>query len=198
MLKRSVFVVVALVVCFALMACSTAKAPAEAAIKAAEDALAAAKPEAAKFVPDQLKGAEDALAAAKDSFQRGEYEQALAGAQDLAAKVKDLAAAAGARKDELTKSWQDMSGGLPGIVEAITKRVEILSKSRKLPAGLDKEKFESAKATLATVTQTWTEASAAFQAGNLVDAVGKANTVKEKAVEIMNALGMKAPEAAQQ
>jgi len=198
MLKRSVFVVVALVVCFALMACSTAKAPAEAAIKAAEDALAAAKPEAAKFVPDQLKGVEDALAAAKDSFQRGEYEQALAGAQDLAAKVKDLAAAAGAKKDELTKSWQDMSGGLPGMVEAITKRVEILSKSRKLPAGLDKEKFESAKATLATVTQTWTEASAAFQAGNLVDAVGKANTVKEKAVEIMNALGMKAPEAAQQ
>ena len=197
-MKRSVFVVVALVVCFALMACSTAKAPAEAAIKAAEDALAAAKPEAAKFVPDQLKGVEDALAAAKDSFQRGEYEQALAGAQDLAAKVKDLAAAAGAKKDELTKSWQDMSGGLPGMVEAITKRVEILSKSRKLPAGLDKEKFESAKATLATVTQTWTEASAAFQAGNLVDAVGKANTVKEKAVEIMNALGMKAPEAAQQ
>jgi hypothetical protein len=84
------------------------------------------------------------------------------------------------------------------MVEAISKRVEILSKSRKLPAGLDKEKFESAKATLATVTQNWTEASDDFKAGNLMDAVSKATSVKERAVEIMNTLGMKAPEAAQQ
>ena len=83
------------------------------------------------------------------------------------------------------------------MVGVISKRVEILSKSRKLPSGLYKDKFESAKTTLATVTQTWTEASDAFKAGNLVDAVGKATSVKEKAVEIMNTLGMKAPEAAQ-
>jgi hypothetical protein len=198
MLNRSVFAVVALILCFALLGCSTAKGPAEAAIKAAEDALAAAKPEAAKFVPDQLKAVEDALATAKDNFTKGEYEQALTGGQELATKVKDLAAAAAAKKDELTRSWQDLSGGLPGMVEVITKRVEILSKSKKLPAGLNKEQFESAKATLATVTQTWTEASDAFNGGNLVDAVSKANSVKEKAVEIMNILGMKAPEAAQQ
>ena len=55
----------------------------------------------------------------------------------------------------------------------------------------------SAKASLATVTQTWTEASGDFSAGNLADAVSKAKSVKEKAVEIMNTLGMKAPEAAQ-
>jgi hypothetical protein len=197
MLKRSVLTLIAFALCFALLSCSTVKAPAEAAIKAAEDALATARPEAAKFVPDQLKGVEDALATAKDNFQKGEYQQALTGAQDLAAKVKDLAAAAAAKKDELTKSWQDLSGGLPSMVDVINKRVEILSKSRKLPAGLDKDKFESAKTTLATVTQTWTEASDAFKAGNLTDAVSKAKSVKEKAVEIMNTLGMKAPEAAQ-
>ena len=152
MLKRSVFTLIGFALCFALLSCSTAKAPAEAAIKAAEDALAAARPEVAKFAPDQLKGVEDALATAKDNFQKGEYPQALTGAQDLAAKVKDLAAAAAAKKDELTKSWQDLSGGLPGMVDVITKRVEILSKSKKLPAGLDKDKFETAKTSLATVT----------------------------------------------
>jgi hypothetical protein len=111
--------------------------------------------------------------------------------------VKDLAAAAAAKKDELTKSWQDLSGGLPGIVDVISKRVEILSKSKKLPAGLDKDKFESVKTALATVTQTWTDASNAFKDGNLPDAVDRAKAVKEKAVDIMNTLGMKAPEAAQ-
>jgi hypothetical protein len=197
MLKRRWFAIMALALCFTLVACSTAKAPAEAAIKAAEDALAAVRPEAAKVVPDELKAVEDALAAAKDSFQKGEYQQALTGAQDVAAKVKDLASAAAAKKDELTASWQGLSGGLPGMMNVISKRVEILSKSKKLPAGLDKEKFESAKATLATVKETWTEASDAFKTGNLADAVGKATSVKEKAVEIMNTLGMKAPAAAQ-
>lgn len=196
MSKRLMLTIVTLALCFALTACSTAKAPAEAAIKAADEALASVKVEASKYVPDQLKSVEDALATAKESFQKGEYEQALTGAQDLAAKAKDLATAVAAKKDELTKSWQDMSGGLPGMVDAIQSRVNILSKSKKLPAGLDKAKFESAKASLATVTQTWTEATSAFQGGNLMEAVDKAKAVKEKAVEIMNALGMKAPEAA--
>ncbi len=197
MLKRAVVAIAVLSLCFVLLACSTAKAPAEAAIKTAEDAVAAVRPEAAKFVPGELKGVEDALATAKENFQKGEYQQALTGAQDVAAKTKDLAAAVAAKKEELSKSWQDLSGGLPGMLGAIGKRVEILSKSRKLPAGLDKEKFESAKATLTTATQNWTEASEAFTAGNLQDAVGKAQSAKEKAMEIMNTLGMKAPGAAQ-
>ncbi len=196
MLNRLMFTITALACCFALIACSTAKAPAEAAIKAADEAIAGVQADASAYVPDQLKSVQDALAAAKESFQKGDYQQALTGAKDLAAKAKDLAAAAAAKKDELTKSWQDMSGGLPGMVNAIQSRVNILSKSRKLPAGLDKEKFESAKASLATVTQTLTEATNAFQSGNLMDAVNKATTVKEKAAEIMNTLGMKPPEAA--
>ena len=197
MLKRRLFAIMGLALCLTLLACSAVKAPAEAAIKAADEALTAVRPEAAKVVPGELKTVEDALAAAKDNFQKGEYQQALTGAQDVAAKVKELTAALAAKKDEFTKSWQDLSGGLPGLVGVISKRVEILSKAKTLPAGLDKEKFESVKATLATVTQTWTEASDAFKAGNLADAVGKAKSVKEKAVEIMNALGMKAPAAAQ-
>jgi len=190
------FTVIVLACCLGLIACSTAKAPAEAAIKATEEALAAVGSDASAYIPDQLKEVEDALAAAKESFQKGEYEQALNGAKDLAAKAKDLAAAAASKKDELTKSWQDMSGGLPGMVAAIQKRVDILSKSRRLPAGIDKDRFESAKSDLASITQTWTEATSAFNGGNLMDAVAKAGTVKDKAVEIMNVIGMKVPEAA--
>jgi len=196
MSKRMLFTIIVLACCFGLIACSTAKAPADAAIKATEEALAAVKSDASAYIPDQLKAVEDSLASAKQSFQKGEYEQALNGAKDLAAKAKDLAAAAAAKKDELTKSWQDMSGGLPGMVAAIQKRVDILSKSRRLPAGIDKDKFEAAKSDLASITQTWTEATSAFNGGNLMDAVAKAGTVKDKAVEIMNVIGMKVPEAA--
>lgn len=196
MSKRAIFAVIALSLCSVITACSTAKAPAEAAIKAADGAVAAVKSEAAVYVPDQLKSVEDALASAKDSFQKGEYQQALTGAKDLASKAKDLAGAVSAKKEELTKSWQDMSGGLPGMLNTIQSRVNILSKSRKLPAGIDKEKFESAKASLANITTTMTDASAAFKGGNLMEAVNNATTVKEKAAEIMNVIGMKPPQAA--
>jgi len=179
-----------------MISCSTAKAPAEAAIKAAETALDNVKADASTYVPDQFKAIDDSLAAAKQSFQKGDYPQALDGAKDLAAKAKDLVEAVAAKKEELTKSWQEMSGGLPGMVTAIRSRVNILSKSAKLPAGLDKDKFESAKASLASITQTWTEASDAFKGGNVMDAVNKAKTVKEKALEIMSSLGMKPPQAA--
>ncbi len=196
MSKRMLLAIIALACCMAMISCSTAKGPAEAAIKAADEALAGVRADASAYVPDQLKGVEDALATAKDSFQKGEYQQALTGAKDLAAQAKDLTAAVAAKKDELTKSWQDMSGGLPGMVSALESRIAMLSKSGRLPAGLDKDKFESAKNSLATITQTWTEASDAFKNGNLMDAVNKAKTVKDTAVEIMTALGMEPPKAA--
>jgi hypothetical protein len=196
MSKKLMLLIAVFACCFGLISCSTVKAPAEAAIKAADEALAGVRSDASIYVPDQFKAAEESMAATKESFKKGDYQQALTGAKDLAAKAKDLATAVASKKDELSKSWQDMSGGLPGMVSAIQSRVNILSKSSKLPAGLDKAGFESAKASLATITQTWTEASNAFSGGNLMDAVAKATTVKEKAVEIMSALGMKVPGAA--
>ena len=82
------------------------------------------------------------------------------------------------------------------MVNALQSRINILSKSSRLPAGLDKAKFESAKTSLTSLTETWTEASNAFKGGNLMDAVSKANIVKEKAAEIMTSIGMKVPQAA--
>jgi hypothetical protein len=179
-----------------VVGCSRDKEPAEAALKAAEAAVSAAKAEAAKYVPDQVKGLEDALKTAKDAFEKKEYTQALNAAKDLPAKAKELAAAAAAKKDELTKSWDEMAAGLPKMVEAIKSRVDILSKSKKLPKGMDKATFEGAKAGLGEITQTWTDAENAYKGGNITDALAKANAVKAKATEIMTALGMQPPAAA--
>jgi hypothetical protein len=193
MLKRLAFVAVVVMVSFMAVACATQKAPAEAAITAAETALNAAKGEAAKFVPDQVKGVEDALAAAKDSFAKGDYQAALTAAQALPAQVSALTAAATAKKDELTKSWTSLSEGLPKVVEAIQSRVAMLAKAKKLPATIDKAKFTSAQEGLKTITETWAEATTAFGAGNLQDAVAKAGIVKTRAAEVLGFLGMPVP-----
>ena len=124
---------------------------------------------------------------------KGDYQAALTNAQALPAKIAELATAVTAKKAELTSTWTGLSAALPKAVEAIQSRVGMLSKSRKLPAGLDKAKFEEAKTGLATVTSTWTDATTAFGAGNLTDAIAKAETVKAKVAEVMGLLNMQVP-----
>ena len=195
--KQTAVGITAAIAGLVLVACESAdKAPAAAAITTAQTSIDAARGEATKYVPDQLKSAEDALATAKANFEKKDFKAALTGAQDAAAKAKDLGAAAAAKKAELTKTWEEVSSGVPQLAAAIKSRVDILSQSKKLPAGLDKAKLDGAKADLATLNQTWTEASEAFKSGNVTGAVAKARAAKDKAVEVMTALNMTVPQAA--
>jgi hypothetical protein len=178
-----------------LVGCASDKGPAEVALKAAEEAVAAAKAEAARYVPDQAKAIEAALAAAKDKFAKGDYKAALTDAQALPAKVKEVASAAAAKKAELTKAWEGVSAGMPQVVEAIKSRVDTLSQAKKLPANMTADKLAAAKAGLAELTQSWTTATEAFKAGNLPDAMGTATAMKAKAAELLGALGMPVPDA---
>jgi hypothetical protein len=84
---------------------------------------------------------------------------------------------------------------MPKVVEAIQSRVDILSQSKKLTAGITAEKFAEAKAGLAEITKQWSEATAASTSGNLTDALAKATAVKKKAAEVLTALNMPVPEA---
>jgi uncharacterized phage infection (PIP) family protein YhgE len=178
------------------MACASNKEPAAAAIKTAEDALNAVKAEAMRYVPDKVKAVEDAITAAKGSFDKKDYDAALNAAKAIPDKVKELTTAAATKKAELTKNWEELSAGLPKMLDAIKSRLDILSKSKKLPAGLDKAKLESAKSGYETAVKMWYDAKANFSGGNLTDAMAKATTVKEKAVEAMKTLNMQVPEAA--
>ena len=175
---------------------SAEKTPAEAAIKATEAALETVRGEASAYVPDQLRSVEDALRSAKASYEKGEYKAALATAQPLPGKVKDIAAAAAAKKADLARAWGELSAGVPQMAGAIKSRVDILSQSKKLPAGLDKEKFEGARAGLDALNRGWTEASDAARSGNLAEALSKGQAAKAKAVEVMTALNMQVPAAA--
>jgi hypothetical protein len=194
--KHLIKLMLVLLVAALAAGCATQKAPAEAALKAADDGFAAIQAEAANFLPDQAKGVQDAIAAARDQFAKNDFAGALASAQAIPAKIEELKTAVTAKKNELTATWTSMAEGLPGMVAAIQSRVDILSKSRRLPQGLDQATFDGAKADLAAATQTWTDATAAFGAGNLMAAVTKAQEVKTKGADIMTALGMQPPPVA--
>ena len=184
-----------LAVAVLLVGCGTDKGPAEQAIKAAEDAFNAAKAEAVKYVPDQAKAVESAIAAVKDKFSKNDYKAALTEAGAIPGKVKEMTAAASAKKEELTKTWGGLSEGLPKVVEAIQSRVDILSKAKTLPANMTAGKLEQAKAGLDAIKQEWGKAQESFKSANLMDAVAKAGGVKAKAKDVLEALGMPVPDA---
>ena len=70
--------------------------------------------------------------------------------------------------------------------------MDILSQSKKLPAGLDAAKLASAKEGLAAATTGWSEAQEAYKAGKWSEAIAKATSVKDKDTEVMATLGMQA------
>jgi hypothetical protein len=197
-MKKKLLIILTVLFAFSLAACSSGKKPAEQAIKAAEEDFNAVKDEAIKYVPDQAMAVEDALNSAKESFSKKDYAAATSAATSASAKANDLVAVVAAKKAELTKEWEDLSGGLPKMLDAVKSRVDTLAASRELPANLDKAKFEEAQNGLAEANTMWDEANKSYNEGNLVDAIAKATAVKEKAAGIMSTLGMQLPEAAQQ
>jgi hypothetical protein len=183
------------VVSLTLLAGACNKAPAEAALNAADQALAAATPEIERYVPDELGSLTRAVQAARSEFEKGNYTEALKAAQALPAQIQAVLAAATVQKDQLVAAWNDLSGTLPGQVQAITGKLTGIAEAKTLPKGMTKDMLASAQTDLGSVTQAWTEATAAFQGGDIPKAVKTAQDVKAKADALAGMLGLTAAPA---
>lgn len=67
-----------------------------------------------------------------------------------------------------------------------------LAKSRRLPKGVSKASFESAKVGLESLNSTWTEATSAVANEDYAVGVAKGQAAKDKVTEILHELGMTA------
>ena len=161
-----------------LLAAGCSKGPAEAALKAADEAVAKVAPDAEKYVPDQFKTLTDAAAAAKASFDKGEYAAALEAAKDLPAKATEVMTAATAKKDEMVGEWNVLSKDMPILVADWQKKFDELVASKKLPKTATPERIEELKGKLAEVSATWTKATEAFNAGDIKGALENGASVK--------------------
>jgi hypothetical protein len=166
-----------------LAACAGQKEPAQKLIGDIESVVAAASPEAAKYVPDQLADVQTRLGALKASFDKQDYAAVVTGGPDVLSAAQVLATAAATKKDQVLKSlndsWSVLAASVPAESAAIQSRLDLLSKksSKKMAAGID---VNAAKAAEADATSLWSKAQAAFAAGNMDEAVSTAKNVKEK------------------
>jgi hypothetical protein len=181
--------VLSFIVVMMFAACSGQKGAAETAVKAAEDLFNSSKPEAARYLPVQAQTMENALAAMKDKLTAGDYKTVIADATAFTMQAKGLSDAAKAKKEELTATWTDLNAVLPKMIEAIQSQVDNPG-SKKAPVNLTKENREEVMSALSVSKQDWTRAQESYTAGNLLEAVSIANSVKMNAIKASEILGL--------
>jgi hypothetical protein len=179
---RKFLVLMLLVLPLVLAGCS--KGPAEAALKAGDEAIAKVQPEAEKFVPDQFKALRDAAATAKAAFDKGDYAAALAAAKDLPGKANDVMASAAAKKEEMVGQWNALAESMPAVVKGLEDKVAAIEAMKKLPKEFTKDDLAAAWTQVRDVTTQWTQAVKAFDAGSLDQALKAGGGAKMQAEEL--------------
>ena len=181
---------------FAIAGCANKMAPAQKAIADIEAAVAAAGEDATKYIPDEVQAVNDQVANLKAMFDKKDYKGVLAAAPAALTQAQGLTSAAAAKKTEMMDAyageWSTLSSSVPEAVAAIQSRVDVLSKSKKLPAGMDAATLDSVKTSLAEANTMWSQATEAQAAGDLEQAVTLAQQVKTRTDELLTTLGMTA------
>jgi hypothetical protein len=193
-MKSQFKVLIALVATLVVAACANQMEPAQKALAEVEAAVQAASADAQKYLPEQYASVDQKLSELKASFDKKEYAAVVTGAPALLTDVKSLASAAAAKKkevmDALGAQWTSLSASLPQAVAAIESRLTALAKTKKLPQGVTKDAVTAATSGLTEVKAAWNDATAAFGAGKVDEAVTKAKAVKDKVDEISKSLAI--------
>jgi ActR/RegA family two-component response regulator len=181
-----------------LAACASQKEPAEKAVAQVESALAEFRADAEKYAAEELKPVDESVAMLKKNLANKDYKLVVTGAPSVASSVRALKETVATKKADAEATmaaaqaeWTELSTSVPQMIEAIQSRVDMLTKSRKLPKNVDKAAFETITSGFETMKSEWTQASSEFTSGMAADAVRRARNVKTKGDEILTQLGMK-------
>jgi hypothetical protein len=178
--------------------CAKQREPAHDALEKIEASLKDIKEDAAKYAPDGLKGVETQLANLKQSFDSKDYENVLAGTPQLQKAVGSLQEAVIAGKAHAKAAWAAAKSEWEGVsatvekqVDTIQARIDELSKSKRLPFGINKDEFEGSKSAFESMKTQWAEATAEFKKGDAVEANAKAKTAQGMGEQLMDQLKIK-------
>ena len=171
------------------VACVNQMEPAKNALDNINSTLNSVSADAQKYVPDQFTQAQGKVAALTASFEKKDYAAVIAGAPAVLAEVRGLPDAAAAKRDEIVKElgneWRSLAASVPQSLSAVQSRIDDLSKTKRVPKGVD---LGAAKSGLADANSAWDKAQEAFKAGNPADAVSAAKDAQGKVASAAAAL----------
>ena len=181
-----------------LAACSNQKEPAERAFAKVQSSLDEFHADAEKYASEELKDVDADVANMKKNLDSQDYGQVVMSAPSVSSSINSLKQTVEQRKADAEQmmaaaqtEWNDLSASVPKAVESLQAKVDQLSKSRKLPKGMDKAGFDAAKTDFESLKTDWTQASSDFAAGKVAEAVRKARAIKARGDELMTKLEVK-------
>ncbi len=166
-----------------IVGCSSKEEPAKQVVASAEAALAPLRDDAAAYAPEQLATAESNLSAAKDNITWEKYQNVLDKSSELNASivaVKDTVISKKTQMAAATREWESLNSEVPKLVDAIEKQI----------TNLPKAKREAVQGDVESLKTMWSEATAAFSAGDPSQAAEKGREAQAKAKEVSEKLGM--------
>lgn len=190
---RPPFRTLAVLLAAAALAAGCNEGPAEAALKIAEEELAAARPELARHVPRELERLEAAIRDARAEVGKGHYTDALRAAQGLPARIAAASATAEVKKEELSRAWAALARALDPAIEALVARMAEAAAPDRLPKGMPPDGLAAAQAELGAIRVEWARAGEAFRSGDVPEALRAAQDVKVRVEALSAAAGLARP-----
>jgi archaellum component FlaC len=190
-------VLAALVAASALLpGCANQKEPAEKAVAQIEASLTEVQADAERFAADELDGVREQVANLKTELSNQNYKAVVMQTPTVSSNIaalKDTVAKKKAEAEEMLaaaqQEWTELNASVPALVTQIQEKVDSFAKSRRVPKGLDKASFETAKQEFEALKTSWAEAGADFSSGMAADAVRRARAAKAKGEELLQKLG---------
>jgi len=192
MLKSSIVSLAACLAGLSAVACMPDQRAVERELTAAQDALLSVDLESREYVTVEVRAIQESIDSATARIERGQHREALAAAREARTRASDLPNTVVERKAELDTVWTALRDSLPLMLQQIEAQVNRLSATRQLPAGVSTAQVADAKATLQALTGEWAEAVRESEGGKLPKAVNKAQSVRARAIELMQSLGLNA------
>lgn len=177
----------------AALAAGCNEGPAEAALKIADEELAAARPELARYVPHELARLEGAIRDARAEVGKGHYTDALRAAQGLPARIAAASATAEVKKEELARAWAALARALDPAIEVLAARMAEPAAADRTPKGMDPDGLAAARAELGAIRVEWARAGEAFRSGDVPEALRAAQDVKARVEALSATAGLARP-----
>lgn len=181
----------------AIGGCANREAPATRAVADARAALATFRDQAERFAAGELQQVDAALADLEAHLQKGDYGVMADAAPALSTQIEALYATTVERRAAHEQAnitarvtWATLAEDMPKMIQALQSRIDVLAKSRRLPADLDRTQFDAVRARFEQMKSLWLEAAAAVASGEVVEAVGHGERAAAKGAEAMSLLGM--------
>jgi hypothetical protein len=191
---------VALVAASLLSGCSVRRHDAAQALADARAVLGTVREDAARYLPDDLATLDVDIAALDARLQAGDVDAVFNAVPRLTDRLDALHKETLARRaraafdaEKARVEWSALAADLSDRFIAVDARIAELTAQRRLPAGMERAKFEAAKQSLAQVKAAFKEAASSETGGAAPEAVTRARAIAQQLETLATQLGVSAP-----